>query len=70
MTSDFTLYIITAFALVFILEGLLYTLFPHAVRKMFATALTMKVSSLRKMGLAAVFTGTAILWALKIFSAS
>lgn len=48
--TDFLLYIGTAFALIFVIEGLLYALFPDAIRRMMAMAISMPVQKLRLFG--------------------
>lgn len=65
---SFGAYILTAIALVFIIEGLLYALFPDAVRKMFAAALTMPPSQLRLFGSVMAISGFCLIWFLKPFS--
>ena len=53
-------YILTAFALIFVIEGMLYAVFPDAMRRILATALTMPAVSLRRFGIAMVLFGFAI----------
>lgn len=48
--DGFTLYILTAFALIFVLEGLAYALFPDAVKRMMAIAINMPSEQLRFFG--------------------
>ena len=60
-------YILTAFALVFVIEGLIYTLFPDQVRKMMAMALNMPPESLRNFCLTMVATGTILVWIIQKF---
>jgi uncharacterized protein len=60
----FGTYIITALALVFVLEGLLYAFFPEAIRKMMAFALTLPPTHMRKIGLIMAATGFCFLWLL------
>lgn len=68
--TDFTDYILTALALVFVIEGLMYTLFPDAVRRMMAMALMMEVPKLRRFGIGAVALGLGLIWLLKTLNAS
>ena len=63
--TDFTDYILTALALVFVIEGLMYALFPEAIRRMMAMAISMEAPQLRKFGVSAVFIGLALLWILR-----
>lgn len=60
--SDFTLYILTALALVFVIEGLMYALFPDFVRKMMAMAVMMDVRKLRFFGLIMASLGLLTIW--------
>ncbi len=68
--SDFVLYITTALALVFVIEGLLYALFPDSIRKMFALALTMPPEKLRLMGAGMAAFGFCLVWLLRGLSGS
>lgn len=58
-------YVLTATALVLVIEGLLYALFPDFVRKMMALALTLPVARLRFLGIAVAFSGCVGLWILQ-----
>ncbi len=62
---SFAVYILTAFSLVFVIEGLLYALFPDAIRRMMAMALTIPVNQFRAFGLAMAITGFAMILLLK-----
>lgn len=62
MISDFWLYIATSIALIFVIEGLIYALFPDQVRKLMAMAVMMPVRHLRLFGAAAALTGFALVW--------
>ena len=64
---SFTGYIITAFALVFVIEGLLYALFPDAMRRLMAMAITMPVSQLRLTGFVMAVTGFCMVWLMESF---
>ncbi len=55
--ESFGAYILTAFALVFVIEGALYALFPEQIRRMLAMALTMPPQSLRIFGASMVAVG-------------
>ena len=63
--SGFLLYIATAFALIFIIEGLIYALFPGGVRKMMAYAVSLDPGKLRYYGAIMATTGFCILWILQ-----
>ena len=62
---SFSIYIISALALVLVIEGLLYALFPTGVRKMMAMAISMPEMSLRKTGGVMVIIGFLILMFLQ-----
>jgi uncharacterized protein YjeT (DUF2065 family) len=57
--------VLTALALVLVIEGLLYALFPTAMRQALALALAMPVDRLRTVGLIAAATGVGIVWLLR-----
>lgn len=59
--SDF----FTALALVLVIEGALYALFPAAMKRMMAVALEQRSSSLRTAGLAAATIGVGVVWLLR-----
>ncbi len=63
--ESFSLYILTAFALVFVIEGLIYALFPDSVRKMMAMAIQMPSEKLRLFGLVMAATGFGLVWLLQ-----
>lgn len=63
--TGFTLYILTAVALVFVIEGLIYTLFPDSVRRMMALAIEMPPEKLRLFGLVMTVTGFGLVWMLQ-----
>lgn len=65
--DSFTGYILTAFALVFVIEGLLYALFPDAIKKLMAMAITMPVSQLRMTGVVMAATGFGFVWLIDIW---
>ncbi len=56
---------LAALALVFFLEGALYTLFPDGMKRMMAQAITLPSSLLRGAGLAAVCAGVLLLWLVR-----
>ena len=61
MTTEF----LTAFALVFVLEGIAYALFPNFIRRMLALALMTPVGQLRVAGLVAAICGVGLVWLLR-----
>lgn len=63
---DFTLYILTAIALVFVIEGLFYLLFPGAMRKYMAAALSFSDKKFRTMGMIGIAIGLVILGLLRV----
>jgi len=65
--NDFTLYILTAFALMFVIEGLIYALFPDAVQRMMAMAISLPQQRLRRFGLAMATLGFFIIWMMPSF---
>lgn len=66
MTS-YALYILTAFAMVFVIEGLVYALFPDAVKRMMALVAVTDTHSLRAFGLGAVALGFLLVWIVHLF---
>lgn len=61
MAGDF----LTALALVLVIEGVIYALFPVAMKRMMARAMDMPASALRAGGLAAAATGVFLVWLLR-----
>ncbi len=66
--SDFVLYIGTAFALIFVIEGLLYALFPEGIKKMFAVALQLSPAHFRLFGAVMVVTGLCLIGLMSLFA--
>jgi uncharacterized protein YjeT (DUF2065 family) len=56
---------LTAFALVLVLEGIAYALFPDLMRRMLALALMTPVGQLRIAGLVAAICGVGLVWLLR-----
>lgn len=56
---------LTAFALVFVIEGTLYALFPEAMRRAAARALLIRPQVLRMAGLAAACIGVMLVWLVR-----
>jgi uncharacterized protein YjeT (DUF2065 family) len=61
-TSDIVL---AALALVLIVEGLTYALFPEGIKKMMAAALNAPSRTLQLLGLTAALTGVIIVWLIR-----
>lgn len=57
--------IFIAVGIVFVIEGLLYALFPASMKNMIKVALTQSDSALRLVGLIATFIGLVIIYLLK-----
>lgn len=55
-----------ALALVFVIEGVIYTLFPDAMKRMMAQVIPLPSSLLRSVGLAAVGLGVAVIWMIRL----
>jgi uncharacterized protein len=55
----------TAFALVLVIEGALYALFPDGMRRAAARAVAMPPQTLRLAGLAAACAGVALVWLVR-----
>lgn len=66
--GDFALYLLTALSLIFIIEGLLYALFPDLVRRLMAMAVMLPVPRLRLFGAAMALSGLSLIWMLRGFS--
>ena len=54
---SFTGYLLTAFALIFVIEGLLWSLFPDKMKAMMALALITPNTNLRRIGFIMVALG-------------
>ena len=54
--------IVTALALVLVIEGALYAVFPAAMKQMMSQVMQFPDSALRHAGLLAVLAGVAIVW--------
>ena len=63
--SDFTLALLTAVGLVFVIEGVIYSLFPDGMKRMMLAALSMSTNRLRLMGLAMAVVGFLIVWLVR-----
>jgi len=57
--------ILIAIGLVFVIEGLVYSLFPGGIKKMAVEVLQIPESTLRAFGLGAMAAGVVIVWLIK-----
>ena len=57
--------LIIALGLVFVIEGLLYALFPNKMKDMMKVALEQEDSAIRAIGLVAAFMGVFIIYVVK-----
>ena len=57
--------LLTALGLAVAIEGLLYTLFPNAMKKMMVQVLAQPQSSLRTAGLVAAIAGVSLIWLVR-----
>ena len=57
--------LVTAIALVFVIEGVLYALFPAQMRSFMSTVMEMSDSLLRRSGLVAAVIGVTIVWLVR-----
>lgn len=55
----------TALALVLVIEGCLYALFPEQMQRMMAQAIELPAKSLRTLGLAVAIVGFAVVWFIR-----
>ena len=63
--SEFLLALVTAIGLVFVIEGVIYSLFPNGMKRMMAMALGLPSGRLRSMGLAMALLGFCIVWLVR-----
>ncbi len=56
---------LTAVALILVIEGAVYALFPDAMKRMMEQVLTLPASSLRSAGLAAAVLGIFLVWLIR-----
>lgn len=57
--------VLTALALILVIEGAIYALFPEAMKRFLAQVMTLPASSLRSAGLASAIAGVALVWFLR-----
>ena len=63
--SEFSLALVTAIGLVFVIEGVIYSLFPNGMKRMMVMALGLPIGRLRSMGLAMALVGFCIVWVVR-----
>ena len=61
MMSD----LVTALALVLVIEGLMYAVFPEQMKRMIVTIMSVPAGTLRMAGLAAAVVGVGIVWLIR-----
>ncbi|MCK5276504.1 MAG: DUF2065 domain-containing protein [Alphaproteobacteria bacterium] len=57
--------VLTALALVLVIEGAAYALFPEGIKRAMAAIQQIPASTLRSFGLAATLTGVIIVWLIR-----
>ncbi len=57
--------VLTALALILVIEGAIYALFPEAMKRFLAQVMVLSASSLRSAGLASAIAGVALVWLLR-----
>ncbi len=63
--NDFVQYVLTAVSLVFVIEGLLYALFPDMIRRFMAQAIAMPIARLRLFGFVMAASGFSFVWMMQ-----
>jgi uncharacterized protein YjeT (DUF2065 family) len=58
--------LVIAFALVLVIEGLLYALFPDAMKRMMVSVMSLPSSSMRSAGLLSAIVGVGIVWLIRL----
>lgn len=57
--------VLTALALILVIEGVIYALFPDRMKKMMAAMQEIPASTLRSFGMSAAITGIIIVWLIR-----
>lgn len=57
--------VLTALALILVIEGAIYALFPEGMKKMMAAMQQIPASTLRSFGMSAAITGIVIVWLIR-----
>ena len=63
--SEFSFALVTAIGLVFVIEGVIYSLFPNVMKRMMMVALALPSSRLRSVGPTMAMVGFAIVWMVR-----
>lgn len=66
--AEYALYLATAIALIFVIEGLVYALFPGQIKKIMALALSQSERSFRTFGSIMAALGFLIVWLISVFT--
>lgn len=66
--NDYALYITTAFALIFVIEGMLYALFPGQAQKLMQMASSLPPEQFRAFGAFFAALGFLLVWLLSLAS--
>ncbi|MGE4518909.1 MAG: DUF2065 domain-containing protein [Desulfobacteraceae bacterium] len=56
-------YFISLIGMVFVVEGLIYSLFPSGLKKIIVMILSMEEKKIRNMGMILMLAGTFLVWA-------
>ena len=59
---DFVTAVITAVGLIFVIEGVLYALFPEAMKRILWQVLELPTNVIRTAGLVAALVGLGVVW--------
>ncbi len=59
------LQLLTALALILVIEGVLYALFPHGMKRLLEQMVAAPPSLLRRAGLISAFAGVMLVWLLR-----
>lgn len=57
--------VLTALALILVIEGAIYALFPDGMKRMMAVMQEIPTSTLRSFGISAAVTGVIIVWLIR-----
>lgn len=57
--------LLTAFALILVIEGALYALFPQPMKRLLLHVMGMPVSSMRTAGLVSAIAGVVLVWLVR-----
>lgn len=57
--------LLTALALILVIEGALYALFPEGMKRVIAVALGIPAATLRQTGLVSAVVGVVLVWLLR-----